>query len=67
MILIFWENYKTGPIFLRLVRVTVTQLGHRGRSGYVFTHSCQNPVLVYIAELLLGFLINTNQFVATSA
>ena len=39
---------------------------HRGRSEYIFTPSGQNPVLVNIGELLSGFPINRNQFVATS-
>ena len=45
----------------------VKPVSHRGRSEYVFTHSGQNPVLVNMAELLPGFPINRNQFVATSA
>ena len=42
-------------------------VSHRGRSEYVCTRSGQIPVLVNIAELLVGFPINQNPSVATSA
>ena len=60
-------SFKHKVTFTQLMIISIKPVSHRGRSEYVFARSAQIPVLVNIAELLVGFPINRNQFVATSA